>query len=63
VSMLEAAEASALYGMLVQKLPEAIIISIDGTAAGAAMSGRSIEMTGTPLAGRCRPQTLAAATA
>jgi vitamin B12/bleomycin/antimicrobial peptide transport system ATP-binding/permease protein len=63
VSMLEAAEASDLYGMLVQKLPETIIISIDGTAAGIAMSGRSIEMTGTPLAGRCRPVALAAATA
>ena len=63
VSMLEAAEASDLYGVLVQKLPETIIISIDGTAAATAMSCRSIEMTGTPLAGRSRPKALATAMA
>ena len=63
VSMLERAEANDLYGVLVKKLPEAIIISVDGTAAGAVLSGRSIEMIGTPLAGRRRPVTLAAATA
>jgi putative ATP-binding cassette transporter len=63
VSALEAAEARDLYRMLVEKLPDAIILSIGGAAGLVGVSHRTAEMTGASVAGRGRPAVLAAATA
>jgi len=63
VSALEAAEARDLYRTLVEKLPEAIIVSIGGAAGLVGVSHRTVEMTGVSVAGRGRPAVLAAATA
>jgi len=54
VSMLEGAEARDLYNMLVEKLPDAIIISVDGATMFGGLSSQTIQMTGAAVAERVR---------
>jgi vitamin B12/bleomycin/antimicrobial peptide transport system ATP-binding/permease protein len=61
VSTLEDAEARELYRLLADRLPGAIVISAGRSAARVGAHQRTIELTGSPLAGRARsPLALAA---
>ncbi len=59
VSTLEEPEARDLYGLLAEKLPDTIVISTGRSVALAGLHGRSMEMTGSPVAGRARQPMLA----
>jgi vitamin B12/bleomycin/antimicrobial peptide transport system ATP-binding/permease protein len=64
VSTLEDAEARELYRVIADKLPGAIVISAGRSAARVGQHQRSIELTGSTVAGRTRgPVALAVATA
>jgi vitamin B12/bleomycin/antimicrobial peptide transport system ATP-binding/permease protein len=62
VSTLEDAEARELYRLLADKLPRAIVISAGRSAARVGAHQRTIELTGSPHAGRA-PLALAAVSA
>jgi len=60
VSTLEDAETRDLYGILAERLPDAIVISIGRSAALAALHQRVIDMAGGSVASRApRPAALA----
>jgi len=60
VSTLEEAEARDLYGLLAEKLPGTIIISTGRSGALASLHDRTLEMTGSSVAGRAQRPALAA---
>src|SRR5712691_8208915 len=59
VSTLEEAEARALYELLAAKLPDTIVISTGRSHALAGLHDRTIEMTGSSVAGRAQRPALA----
>jgi putative ATP-binding cassette transporter len=59
VSTLEEPEARDLYGLLAEKLPATIVISTGRSAALADLHNRSMDMAGSPVAGRPRQPVLA----
>ena len=60
MSTLEEAEARALYELLAAKLPDTIVISTGRSHALAGLHDRTIEMTGSSVAGRPPRPALAA---
>jgi putative ATP-binding cassette transporter len=60
VSTLEEAEAGDLYCLLAERLPDTIVISTGRSAAMAGLHHRTLEMAGSPVAGRPRQPVLAA---
>jgi vitamin B12/bleomycin/antimicrobial peptide transport system ATP-binding/permease protein len=60
VSTLEETEAVDLYALLAAKLPDTIVISAGRSGALAGLHDRTLEMTGSSVAGRAQPIVLAA---
>jgi vitamin B12/bleomycin/antimicrobial peptide transport system ATP-binding/permease protein len=60
VSTLEEAEAGDLYRLLAERLPDTIVISTGRSVAMAGLHHRTLEMAGSPVAGRPRQPVLAA---
>jgi putative ATP-binding cassette transporter len=60
VTTLEESEARDLYGLLVDKLPDAIVVSTGRSVALAGLHHRILQMNGSPVAGRARQPALAA---
>jgi putative ATP-binding cassette transporter len=60
VTTLEEPEARDLFRLLGERLPDAIVISSGRSSALAGLQHRTLQMTGSPVAGRARPAVLAA---
>jgi putative ATP-binding cassette transporter len=60
VTTLEDSEARDLFRLLAERLPDAIVISSGRSSALAGLQHRTLQMTGSPVAGRARPAVLAA---
>jgi vitamin B12/bleomycin/antimicrobial peptide transport system ATP-binding/permease protein len=60
VTTLEESEARDLFRLLAERLPDAIVISSGRSSALAGLQHRTLQMTGSPVAGRARPVVLAA---